>query len=82
MSFNIFGAIARAVGEVVVQVVEAPARVMDVIEDTADRIIEGDNAPSPVDGLETSSGWSGPIHWTDDRCPSCYRDVHKGFCRR
>jgi hypothetical protein len=43
MSFNIFGAIARAVGEVVAQVVEAPARVMDVIEDTADRIIEGDD---------------------------------------
>jgi len=42
MSFNIFGAIARAVGEVVVQVVEAPARVMDVIEETADRIIEGE----------------------------------------
>jgi len=43
MSFNIFGAIARAVSEVVVPVVEAPARVMNVIEDTADRIIEGDN---------------------------------------
>jgi hypothetical protein len=42
MSFNIFGAIARAVGEVVVQVVNAPGEVMDAVEDTLDRVIEGD----------------------------------------
>jgi len=41
---NIFGALAQVVGEVVVQVVEAPARVMDVIEETTDRIIEGDQS--------------------------------------
>jgi len=39
---NIFGAIAKVVGEVVVQVVEAPERILDVVEETADRILEED----------------------------------------
>jgi hypothetical protein len=47
--------------------------------------IEG--TPDPIDGPETSSGWSGPIYWTDDhdgnttRCPGCYRATHQGTCR-
>jgi len=42
--------------------------------------------PGP-EALETSSGWSGPIYWTDDhdgnttRCPGCYRATHQGTCR-
>jgi hypothetical protein len=40
MSFNIFGAIARAVGEVVVQVALAPERVWTEVENTIDRVIE------------------------------------------
>ena len=43
MSFNIFGAIARAVGEVVVQVALAPEKILTEVENTYARIIDGDN---------------------------------------
>ena len=40
MSFNIFGAIARAIGEAVVQIALAPEKIHAEVEDVYARIIE------------------------------------------
>ena len=37
---NIFEVLTRSMGEVIVQVAEAPERIVDALEDIADRILD------------------------------------------